>query len=141
MNEITIYSAMTNEDKKPYVSFSPNTSEAASTLLKAMNNPDEMVSNYINLSIEVANVYIKREEVVDKETGEVTEQPKIVLFDTTGKSYVTISKGIYQALSNTCTLIGTPDKWVSPITIKIIQVPTKKGSMLSFEVIDWGTNF
>lgn len=138
---MTIYNAMSPENTMPYCSITATDGESATLIFNAMNAADESIDGFINQHIEVAGVYVQKIMMADKETGEAGEVPKVVLFDSNGKTYATASKGMYNSLCNVCMLLGPPDKWVSPITVKILQTKVKRGSMLSFEVVDWGENF
>lgn len=140
-NELTIYNAMTNESNMPYCSVSATDGASATLIFNAMNNADEAIDQYINQSIEVAGVFVQKIYMTDEKTGEANELPKVVLFDSNGHTYATASKGMYNSLCNVCMLLGDPAHWKSPITVKILQTKVKKGTMLSFEVIDWGENY
>lgn len=141
MNEITIYNAITNDERKPYSSLVPDTAENATALYNAMNNPDYKLSDFINVEIEVKDMFIEPVEMVDNETGELKTNPRIVLFDTKKQTYYTVSVGIYQSLRNICAMINSPEQWKSPIKVKIVQRTVKRGSMLTLEVTDWGSNY
>lgn len=141
MNEITIYNATSNENNKPYCSLSPTSEGNATALYNAMNNPDYKLSDFINTELEIDNIYIERVELADSETGEVKIQARTVLFNSSKDTFYTVSTGVYQSLKNICTLIDTPERWKSPIKVKVIQRSVKRGSMLTLEVTDWGKNF
>lgn len=66
--------------------------------------------------------------------------PRIVLFDVEGKTYVTVSRGIYNALKNMCAIVGTPETWKAPVTIKVGQRQIKERRMLTFDVVSWNGN-
>lgn len=138
-NEITIFNAM-NEGVQSYCSVPATSPEAATMIFNAMNNADEGVSDMINQNIVVSGLFVQKAMMADENTGEAKEAPKIVIFDNEGTTYATISQGMYNAFCNVCSLIGSPESWVSPIVIKILQKKVKKGSMLTFEVVDWGKN-
>lgn len=141
MSEITLYNTMTNEENKPYCSVKPDTAENATSIYKAMNNPDEKLANMINTEIAINGVYIEPVSLPDRETGEAKINPRIVLFADDGTTYYSVSTGIYQALQKICNLAGSPELWKSPIRVKVVQRPVKRGSMLDLEVTGWGENF
>lgn len=141
MNEtaMSIYNAAT-EGMAPYCSIPVTSKETASMVFKALNDADEGVSDMINQSITVAGVFVQHAVQVDEKTGEAKDSAKVVLFDSEGHTYATISSPFYKGICNVCALIGTPETWRSPITIKILQKKVKRGSMLTFEVMDWADN-
>lgn len=137
-NQITIFEA--NAGMQPYCSIPITSQETASMVFKAMNDADEGVSDMINQQISIQGVFVQKAAKVDEETGELMDTPKTVLFDTEGRTYATTSKPFYTGLCNMCALVGSPETWSSPITIRVLQKKVKRGSMLTFEVLDWGTN-
>ena len=139
-NEITLYNAVENELGQPYCSMQVTDEKSASMLFKAMNQPDDSLGDHINETIDVTNIFIQPVSMVNQETGEVNVVPRIVLFDVEGKTYVTISKGIYNALRNMCAIVGTPETWKAPVTIKVGQRQIKERRMLTFDVVSWNGN-
>lgn len=140
MNEMAIFNAASDTNAIPYCSFQPDTAEGATALFNAMSQAENAIKEFINMDIEVADVFVQGAVQVDEETGEARETAKVVVFDSEGHTYATTSMPFYKTLCNLCTMIGPPDKWVSPIVIKPVQIKVKKGQMLSFEVISWGNN-
>ena len=106
-NEITLYNAVENELGQPYCSMQVTDEKSASMLFKAMNQPDDSLGDHINETIDVTNIFIQPVPMANQETGEVNVVPRIVLFDVEGKTYVTVSRGIYNALKNMCAIVGT----------------------------------
>ena len=139
-NEITLYNAVENELGQPYCSMQVTDEKSASMLFKAMNQPDDSLGDHINETIDVANIFIQPVPMANQETGEVNVVPRIVLFDVEGKTYVTVSRGIYNALKNMCAIVGTPEIWKAPVTIKVGQRQIKERRMLTFDVVSWNGN-
>ena len=139
-NEITLYNAVENELGQPYCSMQVTDEKSASMLFKAMNQPDDSLGDHINETIDVTNIFIQPVDMPNQDTGEMNVVPRIVLFDVEGKTYVTISKGIYNALKNMCTIVGTPETWKAPVTIKVGQRQIKERRMLTFDVVSWNGN-
>lgn len=139
-NAITLFNAVENEMGQPYCSMKVTDEESATMLFKAMNQPDESLGDHINETIDITNIFIQPVPMANEETGEVMMQPRIVLFDTEGKTYVSISKGVYNALKNLCVICGTPETWKAPITIKVGQRQIKERRMLTFSVESWNGN-
>lgn len=139
-NEITLYNAVENELGQPYCSMQVTDEKSASMLFKAMNQPDDSLGDHINETIDVTNIFIQPVAMPNQETGEMNVVPRIVLFDVEGKTYVTVSRGIYNALKNMCAIVGTPETWKAPITIKVGQRQIKERRMLTFDVVSWNGN-
>lgn len=139
-NEITLYNAVENELGQPYCSMQVTDEKSASMLFKAMNQPDDSLGDHINETIDVANIFIQPVAMPNQETGEMNVVPRIVLFDVEGKTYVTVSRGIYNALKNMCAIVGTPETWKAPVTIKVGQRQIKERRMLTFDVVSWNGN-
>lgn len=139
-NEITLYNAVENELGQPYCSMRVTDEKSASMLFKAMNQPDDSLGDHINETIDVTNIFIQPVPMANQETGEMNVVPRIVLFDVEGKTYVTVSRGIYNALKNMCAIVGTPEIWKAPVTIKVGQRQIKERRMLTFDVVSWNGN-
>lgn len=139
-NEITLYNAVENELGQPYCSMQVTDEKSASMLFKAMNQPDDSLGDHINETIDVTNIFIQAVPMANQETGEMNVVPRIVLFDVEGKTYVTVSRGIYNALKNMCAIVGTPETWKAPVTIKVGQRQIKERRMLTFDVVSWNGN-
>lgn len=139
-NEITLYNAVENELGQPYCSMRVTDEKSASMLFKAMNQPDDSLGDHINETIDVTNIFIQPVAMPNQETGEMNVVPRIVLFDVEGKTYVTVSRGIYNALKNMCAIVGTPEIWKAPVTIKVGQRQIKERRMLTFDVVSWNGN-
>lgn len=139
-NEITLYNAVENELGQPYCSMQVTDEKSASMLFKAMNQPDDSLGDHINETIDVTNIFIQPVAMPNQKTGEMNVVPRIVLFDVEGKTYVTVSRGIYNALKNMCAIVGTPETWKAPVTIKVGQRQIKERRMLTFDVVSWNGN-
>lgn len=139
-NGLTLYNVTANESGAPYTSLLAESEDTALLLYKAMNNPDERLSDHINEIVTIRHIFIQPIELPDQETGEVQISPRIVLISDDGTTYATISKGIYNSLKNLCTIIGTPETWKAPVKVKVIQRTIKERKMLSLDAVDFGGN-
>lgn len=117
-----------------FCSVATDTFEGKTAVYNAANNPDDTLSNNINKEIRVRDVYAETIEVVNEQTGEIEKAPRIVLIDEKGKSYQCVSAGIFGALRKLIAIFGEPT-WEPPIPVCVKQVPTKKGSMLTLDVV------
>lgn len=140
VNEITLYNVVNNEENAPYCSLAVHDEASATMLYKAMNSPDDGIANHINETIDIRNIFIQPVELPNEETGELLVQPRIVIFDNDGKTYATVSKGIYNALKSMCAIVGTPETWKAPVTVKVTQRMIKERRMLSLDVVSWNGN-
>lgn len=118
-----------------YCSLVANTEEEKTTLFNAMNNPDKRLKDCINEVINVKDVFVEVVQCQNKETGEVTTAPRVVLIDTAGIGYQCVSKGIFGALKKLFAVYGEPQNWASPLSLKIklITLSADK-NVLTFEV-------
>lgn len=117
----------------------PNDREASVRIFNAMNNPNERVSNHINEVIEVQDYLIEMSEIEDTDAygnglGSYSTVPRVVLVAPDGTSYQAVSYGIANAVRNVCIVCGSAP-WVPAVKLKIKQVPTKRGSMLTVDMV------
>lgn len=117
----------------------PNDRAASVRLFNAMNNPDERVSNHINEEIVVRDYLIEMTEIEDTDAygnglGTYSQVPRVVLVSPEGKSYQAVSYGIANAIRNVCIACGNAP-WNPPVQLKVKQVPTKRGSMLTVDMV------
>ena len=85
-----------------YISFDLSTATPLqkAKLSNTLNQPDERLGDKINMTINVVDMILHRVTLVDENTGMDTDAVRIILIDDKGVSYVSVSKGIYQVLSN-----------------------------------------
>lgn len=116
-----------------YCSMAPKNDAEKRALFKAMNNPDGRIADCINMDIKVKDIYVEKVNCINKETGEVSLCPRIVLIDTDGKSYQCVSIGMYSAIKKLIRLYGQPT-WDKGITITIKQIKKSDRSILTFDI-------
>lgn len=119
--------------KTQFTSVVADTDEDKAKLFNAMNNPDERISNMINMKIMAKDLYIEVVNCTNTETGEVTACPRIVIIDDKGKSYQAVSIGIYSALKKVIQVFGTPT-WEKPIPLEVKQITKGERKMLTLNV-------
>lgn len=117
-----------------YCSMVADTPEEKATLFNAMNNPDERIADHINETIAVKDLYCEVVQCVNQETGEVSTCPRIVLIDDKGKSYASVSLGIYSAMKKLMAIYGQPT-WDKPIKVKVMQISKGTRKMLSLKLV------
>lgn len=105
-------------------------------LFNALTNTDRDISDCINETLEITDIIGTMVQVVDEETGVIEPAPRIILIDVKGVSYNSVSKGMKNAVETLIKAFGEPSEWEEPMKMKIKQVKVKRGSMLTFELLD-----
>lgn len=116
-----------------FTTMKAETPEQKVELFNAINNPENRLSDCINMTIKVKDLYIEVVECTNDETGEVTSCPRIVIIDDEGKSYQCVSVGIYSALKKAIQIFGAPT-WHDPIPFMVKQVTKGNRKMLTLNV-------
>lgn len=117
----------------------PDDRAASVRVFNAMNNPNDRVSNHINETISVQDYLIEMTEIEDTDAygnglGSYSVVPRVVLVAPDGTSYQATSYGIANAVRNVVMVCGDAP-WHPPVQLKIKQVPTKRGSMLTVDMV------
>lgn len=101
-----------------------------------LNQPDKRIGDEINKTINVVDMILHRVKLVDENTGMETDAVRIILIDDQDVSYVSVSKGIYQVLSNNIIpMFGQPPYAGGiPLTIKQGGSGTRKYLTLLLDV-------
>ena len=107
-------------------------------ILKAMTSAgslEELIEEGKELNL--ANWVIKPVTLVNEETGEVREVPRIILVDDKGASYVATSVGIFSALKDISAIMGMPgeENGMWPIKVKPKGERTRNGNRVFTLVI------
>lgn len=112
----------------------PGDRETAAKIYNAMNNPAHRVADYINKEIDVVDYLVEMTEIANEETGEVSTVPRCVLIDAKGESYQAVSVGVANALAKLVMVCG-PATWEPALKVRVKQQTTKRGSMLTLEMV------
>lgn len=117
----------------------PNDRAASVRVFNAMNNPTDRVANHINETIEVQDYLIEMTQIEDTDSygnglGSYSVVPRVVLVAPDGTSYQAVSYGIANAVRNVVIVCGDAP-WSPAVQLKIKQVPTKRGSMLTVDMV------
>lgn len=117
----------------------PDDRAASVRIFNAMNNPTDRVANHINETIDVQDYLIEMTEIEDTDAygnglGSYSIVPRVVLVTADGTSYQAVSYGIANAVRNVVMVCGDAP-WQPPVQLKIKQVPTKRGSMLTVDML------
>ena len=108
-------------------------------LFNAMNNPQEKISDHINEEIEVENYLVEMTEIEDEghegnKLGTFSTVPRVVFVTPEGIAYQAVSFGMARVVRNIIAVCGNAP-WKPAIKLKIKQQPTKKGSMLTADML------
>lgn len=127
--------AVMGENERPmFCSFNPTSKEDKVKLFKALTQSDKKLSDCINAVIPMKDVMVQMISITNKDTGEVSDAPRIVLFDKDGTSYSCVSWGIYNSLKTIMRVFGEPT-WDEPMNFKVTQVTNGNRKMLSLEIV------
>lgn len=113
-----------------YCSMTPETDEERKALYNAVNAPAHRLSEFIGQDITISDVYVEIVNVTNEQTGEVSQAPRIVLFDGDGNSWSCTSTGVFGALKKLFAVFGTPDTWGAPLTLRVKQIERGNGRRL-----------
>ncbi len=123
------------EQNNFYSSLIPKDKKEETVLFNAINNPDYKISDFINTEIVVQDVICEMVQCTNKETGEVSSVPRIILITPDNETYQAVSIGIYNSMKKVFAIKGLPETWAEPIKIKIQQVTRGERKMLTFVLV------
>ena len=117
----------------------PNDRAASVRVFNAMNNPTDRVASHINETIEIQDYLVEMVEIEDTDSygnglDTFSVVPRVVLVAPDGTSYQATSYGIANAVRNVAMVCGDAP-WNPPVQLKVKQVPTKRGSMLTVDMV------
>lgn len=133
INENQLVADLDSARSQVFCSFACETREEKAKLYKAANNPDFKLADSLGEVIMVQDVYCELVTVINKETGETSQTPRIVLIDSDGYSYASLSSGIYRAVRKLIQCFGVPT-WDDPVPVKVKQVNIGKNRMYTLDV-------
>ena len=117
-----------------YSSMNVQDHDQAVAFYNAVTNPTGKLKEHINETLNLVHVSVEPIEV-KREDGTTNIAPRIVLVTDAGESYSCVSVGVYAALKRIFSLFGTPDTWKNPMPIKPVLQATKKGQVLSIQLV------
>ena len=117
-----------------YSSMNVQDHDQAVAFYNAVTNPTGKLKEHINETLNLVHVSVEPIEV-KSEDGTTNIAPRIVLVTDAGESYSCVSVGVYAALKRIFSLFGTPDTWKNPLPIKPVLQATKKGQVLSIQLV------
>lgn len=108
---------------------------AAVAFYNATSNPANKLKEHVNEVLSLVHVSVECVEVSKEAPDGKVIAPRIVLITEDGQSYACVSVGVYQSLKRMFTLLGAPDTWAEPVKIKPVLISTKKGQVLSLNLV------
>lgn len=105
----------------------------AKDFYNAVSQPEMSLKECVNIPIAMTHVSVEVCELHSEQNGDVIA-PRVVIMDKDGKSYQSVSIGVYQSLKRIFALFGTPDTWAEPLTVVPMLTSTKKGQVLSLRL-------
>lgn len=126
---------LTAERKTQFCSMIPKNESEEMILFNAMNNPEKRIGDCINEVIEVKHVFCESVNCVNRDTGEVSICPRIVLIDDKGVGYQAVSLGVYSALKKVFAIKGSPETWKKTIKLKVMQITKGERKLLTFNMV------
>ena len=98
MSELALYNP--NSDVVSSIcTFSAKTPAEMAKFYNIVSNPEKRLQDIVNMTIDVCDSYAEIVEVKNDLTGEMEKAPRVILIDKDGHSYVSVSKGIYNAIT------------------------------------------
>lgn len=110
-----------------------NTREEKKLFYNAVQNPTAKVSDFINKTLTIADVYMEQAEYNDDQG--TTTGIKTVIITPEGQGILANSMGIAKALYGIFDIFGMPSEWDEPMTVEVKQVETPKGRYFKLEVV------
>lgn len=102
------------------------TNEAnAVKLYNAVESCDVLVKDVIGQKIKLQDVYI--EKYMKEENGAQKVKFRTILFDASGKTYVSTAYGIVNSIAKIIRIFGEPSTWTEPKTVEFATRSLKDG--------------
>ena len=93
----------------------------------AISAPDKKIAECIGEVIEIKDFVVHEVQVLDENTGELTNLLRTVIISSDGTSYEAVSIGIANSLQRLIAFLGKPSEWEEPVKVKIKQKKTRNG--------------
>lgn len=139
--DVNIFNITQQDVGQMITSFKADPKDRATSvaIFNAMNNPQEKISAHINEEIDVENYLIEMAQIEDEDTqgnklGTYSNVPRVVFVTPDGVAYQAVSFGMARVVRNIIACCGNAP-WSPAVRLKIKQTPTKKGSMLTADMI------
>lgn len=126
---------LTSERRTQFCSMIPKTEDEEIILFNAMNNPEKRIGDCINMSINVRHIFCEVVNCINRETGENSLCPRVVLIDDKGVGYQAVSLGVYSALKKIIAIKGNPMEWKKPVKLQVVQITKGDRKLLTFNMV------
>lgn len=124
-----------SEENQAICTMQVASTEDKKAFYNATQNPTAKVSDFINQTITIRDVYMEKAQYVDEETGLVTDGVKTIIITPEGEGILANSMGVARSLYSLFDIFGMPSEWDEPITVKVKQIEVKGGNRyFKFEV-------
>lgn len=134
LEEVNFVAQLNDTTTTSFCSITPKNEAEKAELFNNINSPEFRLSDCINTTIHVTDLFAENVTCTNPDTGETKLCPRIVLIDANGKGYQCVSLGIWGALKKIIMMYGAPH-WDKPIPIHIKQITKGTNKLLSL-VID-----
>lgn len=126
-NELTLIDEMEQAQKECYTSINLDSEENRKLLFKISESADTRVSDNLNKTFMLKDIFLQRYKKVNEETGELENKTRTILIDDKGKSYASASRGLYNSVLRFMSIMGQPNTWEHPIAVIVKEVTLPKG--------------
>lgn len=116
-----------------FCSFKAETPEEKKKLFKIANNPEFKIADMIGKTILAKDLYCEEVTLTNKETGETSVAPRIVIIDDKGQGYQSVSMGVFNAIKKVCAIFGNPT-WKEPVKLTVVQKSLGKNRLFTFDM-------
>jgi len=100
--------------------------EEMATVIGLVQGQSTPLAAHVGRVLPVRHVVSHRQELVDKETGEVTSGDRIILVTSAGEAFATVSAGVRRSIALYMQLNGKPP-WTPPLNLVLEEVPLPGG--------------
>lgn len=134
-NELVIFNKE-NSEKQMFTTIDLNKKENKAKLFNASENADVLANDCVGTKFTLVDLYIERIPRINEETGEQEIKYRTILFDETGKTYVTTAYGVYNTIMKIIAIYGIDYIHTEGLEVEIAKGTTKdKKTRLFLKVI------
>lgn len=134
-NELVIFNKE-NAEKQMFTTIDLEQKENKAKLFNASENADALANDCVGTKFILSDLYIERIPRINEETGEQEIKYRTILFDETGKTYVTTAYGVYNTVMKIISIYGIPYIHEEGLEVEIAKGTTKdKKTRLYLKVI------
>lgn len=112
-----------------WCSYNPKNDVEKAALMAALQGAIPKLSTQINKTLHVQNIARQAVKMIDRNSGEVIDGIRTVLFTPEGEAFATVAGGVGNSLGLLIQFWGTPP-WYPPIPLKVLQQDLEGGKRL-----------